>query len=101
MRHHMVRYTVRPDCVAEQEALILALYEDLERVRPSGLGHASFRLDDQLSYVHLVALAPNEKTNPMLEVPAFRALRDGLGRRAVGARVETALHEVGSFRMLS
>ena len=53
MRQVMVRYKVKPDRVAENEELVRAVYDELERVAPAGLRYATFRLDDGVSFVHL------------------------------------------------
>jgi len=51
---HMVRYTVKPECVAENERLAAAVYEALRAARPAGLRYATFRLGDGVSFVHIV-----------------------------------------------
>ena len=38
MRQVMVRYKVKPDRVAENEALVRAVYEELDASRPTGSG---------------------------------------------------------------
>ena len=44
MRQVMVRYKVKPERVAENEALVRAVYAELARVNPDGLHYATFRL---------------------------------------------------------
>jgi hypothetical protein len=44
MRHVMVRYEVKPDRVAENEALVRAVDDDLQRTEPAGLRHATLQL---------------------------------------------------------
>ena len=53
MRRVMVRYKVKPDRVAENEALVRAVYDELARTQPDGLRYATFRLDDGVSFVHV------------------------------------------------
>ena len=55
MRRVMVRYKVKPDRAAENEALVRAVYEELARTPPAGLRYATFALDDGVSFVHLSA----------------------------------------------
>ena len=43
MRQVMVRYKVKPDRVAENEALVRAVYEELRAPQPAGLRYATFR----------------------------------------------------------
>jgi len=49
----MVRYTVKPDQIEPNEALIRAVYDELERARPAGLQYATFRLGESAEFVHL------------------------------------------------
>ena len=53
MRQVMVRYKVKPDRVAENEALVRAVYEELAATEPAGLRYATFRLEDGVTFVHL------------------------------------------------
>ena len=50
----MVRYTVKPDQVARNEELVRDVYSELARERPEGLRYGTFRLDDGVSFVHVV-----------------------------------------------
>jgi hypothetical protein len=42
----MVQYKVRLDRVAENEELVRAVYDELQRTRPVGLRYATFQLPD-------------------------------------------------------
>ena len=53
MRQVMVRYKVKPDRVAENEALVRAVYDELRRTQPAGLRYATFRQYDGVSFVHV------------------------------------------------
>jgi Antibiotic biosynthesis monooxygenase len=55
MRRVMVRYKVKPDRAAENEELVRAVYEDLRRSEPAGLRHATFQLEDGVSFVHFAS----------------------------------------------
>ena len=50
----MVRYRVKPDQVEANEALVRAVFDELHRERPGGFGYATFKLDDGVSFVHIV-----------------------------------------------
>ena len=54
MRRVMVRYKVKPERAAENEALVRAVYDELQRTAPDGLRYATFALEDGVSFVHLV-----------------------------------------------
>ena len=51
----MVRYKVQPDLAETNAELVRAVYEDLDRVRPSHIRYVTFQLDDGVTFVHLYA----------------------------------------------
>ena len=101
MRSVMVRYRVKPDRVAENEALVRNVYEELHRTRPEGLGYATFRLADGLSFVHLVREETTDgEPSRLSSVEAFRCFQEGIVDRLEEGPDVTLLTEVGSFRLL-
>ena len=54
---HMVSYKLKEDRVAENEQLAAAVYVALREARPAGLRYATFRLEDGVSFMHIVAHA--------------------------------------------
>ncbi len=50
----MIRYKVRPDRAADNESLVKAVYEQLNRERPAELHYATFKLPDGVSFMHIV-----------------------------------------------
>jgi len=92
----MVRYKVKPDRVAENEALVRAVYDELRRTQPAGLRYATFRQDDGVSFVHVAQT--EDGVNPLSDVEAFARFQDGIGERCEQAPTVTALHEIGSYR---
>jgi hypothetical protein len=99
MRRVMVRYRVKPDRAAENEALVRAVYEELHRASPSGLRYATFKLDDGVSFVHL-SESEGER-NPLSDVAAFQEFQRGIGERCEVAPVVTELSEIGSYGFFS
>jgi vancomycin resistance protein YoaR len=96
MRQVMVRYKVKPDRAAENEALVRAVYDELHRTTPVGLRYATFRQDDGVSFVHVAQT--DDGVNPLSDVAAFAQFQDGIRERCDVAPVVTVLHEVGSYR---
>ena len=94
---HMVRYTVRPECVADNERLAAAVYEALHAARPQGLRYATFRLGDGVSFVHLVSHESGEVGNALTSLPAFQAFAAGVKERCVVPPERTELTEIGSY----
>jgi len=97
MRRVMVRYRVKPERVAEHEALIRAVYDELGRTKPNGLRYAAFRLEDGVSFVHLAET--EDGGSPLSEVAAFRDFQAGIDERLDEGPVVSALEEIGSFRL--
>jgi hypothetical protein len=94
----MIRYTVKPERVAENEQFVRAVYEELDRVQPTGLRYATFRLDDGVSFVHVVSVETADGVNPLSEIEAFARFTQTVGDRCAEPPVTTALDEIGSFR---
>ena len=98
MKRVMVRYRVRPDCVEENERYIGRVFEQLERDRPAGLRYASFKLDDRVTFVHLVSIDAPDGVNPLGALPAFKAFTSSVEARCDQRPVVAQLSEVGSYR---
>ena len=60
----MVRYKVKPESVSENERLIGAVYEELERGAPARFRYVTFRLDDGVSFVHIASTETNGAASP-------------------------------------
>jgi hypothetical protein len=95
MRQVMVRYKVKPDRAVANEALVRAVYDELERTNPAGLRYATFKLDDGVSFVHM---ASHDEPNPLSGLPAFVEFQRGIRERCDEPPVAVELSEVGSFR---
>jgi hypothetical protein len=100
MRQVMVRYTVKPDRVEENEALVRAVYDELHRTATPGLRYATFRLADGVSFVHLSATETDDGRNPLLDLQAFARFQEAIGERCDQPPVVTELQEIGSYRAL-
>jgi quinol monooxygenase YgiN len=100
MKRVMVRYTVKADRAAENERYVAAVFEQLRRERPPGLRYASFKLDDGVSFVHLVSHEGADGHDPLRELPAFKAFVAGIRDRCEEPPVSSVLEEVGSYRLL-
>jgi hypothetical protein len=98
-RRVMVRYRVKPDRVAENEELVRAVYDELQRTGPAGLRYATFRLDDGVSFVHVASVETADGHSPLSEVNAFKAFQANIEDRCDEAPVLTVLSRIGSFRL--
>jgi hypothetical protein len=94
----MVRYKVRPESAQENEQLVRAVYEELDRTKPAGLRYATFRLDDGVSFVHIASNETEDGQSPLREVKAFQEFQKDVAERCAEPPVARELLEVGSFR---
>jgi hypothetical protein len=97
-RRVLVRYTVRPDQIEHNEALIRAVYDELEQTRPDGLQYATFRVGASGEFVHIASSRSADGRSPLLELAAFQAFQEGIADRCDVPPVATELHRIGSFR---
>jgi hypothetical protein len=97
MRQVMVRYRVKPERAAENEALVRAVYDELARTEPAGLRYATFELGDGVSFLHLASVSTGDGTNPLAGVEAFQRFQADVRDRCDEAPVVTELREIGSF----
>jgi hypothetical protein len=91
----MVRYTVKPEWVAENEQLVRAVYEELDRAHPEGLRYATFKIDDGVTFIHL---ATHGDENPLQHVEAFQRFQQGIRDRCDEPPAVAELEEIGSYR---
>ena len=96
MGSSMIRYKVRPDRADENEALVRAVYEQLNRQRPGPLHYATFKLPDGVSFMHLV-FETDQPGRILNEVPAFQAFVADIASRCDEPPVATEVTVVGSY----
>jgi hypothetical protein len=97
MKRLMVRYKVKADRAAENERFVTAVFEQLKQERPPGLRYATFKLDDGLSFVHIVSHEADDDSNPLGELSAFKEFTANVRDRCDEPPVAVELHEVGSY----
>lgn len=99
MKRVMVRYKVRPDRAADNESYIAAVFEQLRDEAPAGLRYASFKLDDGVSFVHIVSIESDDGGNPLGSLAAFRAFVADIEERCEEPPVAVDLNEIDSYRL--
>lgn len=98
MKRIMVRYKVKSDRAAENEGFITKVFEQLKRDQPAGLRYASFKLNDGVSFVHIVSLEGAEGSNALGELASFKEFTAQIRERCEEPPVPVELTEVGSYR---
>jgi hypothetical protein len=97
MKTIMVRYKVKADRVEENEALVRAVYAELDAAKPEGFQYATFKLPDGVSFVHIASLSRDD--NPLTKIAAFAEFQKGLRDRCDEPPAPADLVEIGSYRL--
>ena len=93
---HMVRYTVKPDQIENNEALLRELFAELAETQPPGLHFEAFKLADDGTFIHLIS---HDKAAGHLKRPEkLGEFHAGLRERSDGDPLRTELAEIGSYR---
>ena len=98
MKGRMIRYTVKRDRAAENERYIAEVFEQLKREKPEGLRYASFKLDDAVSFIHIVSHEAADGGDPLRDLSAFQAFRAEIRDRCEGEPVTVDLEETATQR---
>ena len=101
MKRVMVRYKVKADRAEENESYITKVFEQLGREKPSGFRYASFKLDDGVSFVHIVSIEAADGSNPLRELSAFKEFTARIRDRCEEPPASVDLKEVGSYGLFS
>ena len=95
----VVRYQAKPDRADENQKLIEAVFAELDENEPEGFTYKVFRLDDGVSFVHVV-IEHDDVANPdsLQDVPAFQAFVAGINDRCDVPPVAMGAAVVGGYR---
>jgi hypothetical protein len=101
MRRVMVRYQVKPEHLEENEALLRAVYEELEATQPENLAYVTFKLDDGVTFVHVTEDDATPGHSPLNELPSFKKYLEGVQERLEAPPEQSNLTEIGAFRVFA
>ena len=101
MTQHMIRYTVAPDQAAHNEELLTAVFAELDQIRPAGFRYVAFKLDDGVTFIHIVGNDHEQGKNPASQLPALKAFHAGIRERCDVPPVRTSLSVIGSYQASS
>jgi len=98
---HKIQYTLKPDCIEENERLVRAVFAELHRLKPTGLRYACLREKDAAGFLHLVSLGSGAAMR-MNDVAAFRMFAASIDERCVvlPSRAELQLIDAYDFSEL-
>lgn len=99
MRTVVVRYETKPDRADENQRLVERVFEELAERQPDNFRYASFRLEDGVTFVHIV-METGDGSNPMSlsDVPAFAEFQKEIADRCTVQPVAQGAALVGSYR---
>jgi hypothetical protein len=100
MPNVVVRYRTKPDCADENQRLVENVFAELEKIEATGFGYASFRLEDGVSFVHIVVEQDGEASVSLADVPAFKEFTAGIAERCDEQPVAMGATVVGAHRFL-
>jgi len=99
MKRMMIRYKVKADRAIENERYITSVFEQLKREKPAGVRYAAFKLDDGVSFVHIVSIEAADGRNPLTDLSAFKAFSAEVQDRCEEPPVAVDLNEIGSYAL--
>jgi hypothetical protein len=98
MKTTLVRYQVKPDRADENQRLIEAVFADLDEHEPDGFTYKVFRLEDGVSFGHVVIKHGVDDPDSLQAVPAFQQFLADIADRCDIAPVTTGATIVGGYR---
>ena len=98
MKAVVVRYQAKPERADENQKLIEAVFDDLEARQPEGFTYKAIRLEDGVSFVHVVVEHDVEHSDSLADVPAFQAFVADVADRCDVQPLATGGTVVGSYR---
>src|SRR5258708_8923531 len=99
MPNVIVRYRTKPERAEENQRLIEKVFAELDEIHATGFGYASFRLDDGVSFVHVVVEDDGPNSVSLTDVPAFQEFQAGIGERCDEQPVAMRATVVGAHRL--
>jgi hypothetical protein len=98
MKATVVRYQAKPDRADENQKLVEAVFADLEARQPEGFTYRVFRLDDGVSFVHVVVEHDVDDPDSLQAVPAFQEFVADVAERCDVPPLAMGATVVGGYR---
>lgn len=91
----VVRYQTRPDAAEVNARLIDEVFTALAEAGPAGLRYTTYRLADDVTFVHVSRFEGTD--NPLATLPAFAEFQRELTQRCVEQPAPSEATVVGSY----
>jgi hypothetical protein len=102
MRTVVVRYETKPDRADENQRLVEKVFAELAERQPENFRYAAFRLEDGVSFVHIV-VETGDGSNPraLSDIDAFAEFQKAIADRCAVQPVAQGAQVVGSHRFMA
>ena len=97
MKTTVVRYQAKPERADENQKLIEDVFADLDERKPHGFTYKVFRLEDGVSFIHVVIEHDVAEPDSLQDVPAFGRFLEEIGDRCEIAPVASGATVVGGY----
>jgi hypothetical protein len=94
----VVRYQAKPERAEENQRLIETVFAELNEREPEGLTYKVFRLEDGVSFIHVVIEHDVDNPDSLQSVPAFQAFLADIADRCDVPPAATSATIVGGYR---
>ena len=98
MKATVVRYQAKPERADENQTLVEKVFADLEARQPDGFTGQVFRLEDGVSFIHVVIEHEVDSLDSLQSIPAFQAFVAGIAERCDVPPVPMGATVVGGYR---
>jgi hypothetical protein len=95
----VVRYKTKPERADENQRLVEKVFAELDEMGAIGFAYASFRLEDGVSFVHVVVEEDGDSSVSLTDVPAFKQFTADIADRCDEQPVALGATVVGAHRM--
>jgi hypothetical protein len=99
MPNVVVRYRTKPERAEENQKLVENVFAELADMGETGFAYVSFRLEDGVSFVHVVVEEGAEGAVSLTDVPSFQEFVAGIADRCDEQPVAMGATVVGAHRM--
>jgi hypothetical protein len=96
MPNVVVRYKTKPERADENQELVEKVFAELNAIGETGFSYMSLRLEDGVSFVHVVIEDNGGGTVSLADVPAFQAFTADIAERCDEQPVAMGATVVGS-----
>ena len=96
----VVRYRTKADRAEENQALVEKVFAALDELGDTGFAYTSLRLEDGVSFVHVVVEDEGGATTDLSDVPALQEFVAGIADRCDEQPVAQGATVVGAHRLL-